>query len=133
MTENIDKVLARGERLALLVDKTEDLLANVREGHGARAPMKQARARTRLARAHVPATCMALPASWAWVALPLRRVPCCPCAQAERFRKASNTIKRVIWWQNMKMRLIVLLAVLLLTLVVFLLVCFSGRNCLRRK
>ena len=29
MTENIEKVLARGERLALLVDKTEDLLANV--------------------------------------------------------------------------------------------------------
>ena len=32
MTENIDKMLARGERLELLTDKTENLMFEVRQG-----------------------------------------------------------------------------------------------------
>jgi hypothetical protein len=36
------------------------------------------------------------------------------------------------WLQNCKMKIVVAFAVLLLALVIFLLVCFSGGNCLKR-
>ncbi|KAG2452164.1 hypothetical protein HYH02_003196 [Chlamydomonas schloesseri] len=78
MTENIEKVLARGEKLELLTDKTENLMN-----------------------------------------------------EADRFQRTGRTLRRKMWWQNCKMKIVVALAVILLAVVIFLLVCFSGGNCLK--
>lgn len=80
MTENIEKVLARGERLELLQDKSDNLLN-----------------------------------------------------EAQRFQAGSRTLKRGLWWANCKMKIVVAFAVILLAVVIFLLVCFSGGNCLKGK
>ncbi|GAX74087.1 hypothetical protein CEUSTIGMA_g1537.t1 [Chlamydomonas eustigma] len=76
MTDNIDKMLQRGEKLELLTDKTENLMS-----------------------------------------------------EADRFQRTAKTIKRMFWWQNCKVKLIVAGAVLLVALVIFLLICFSGTKC----
>ncbi|GFR41756.1 hypothetical protein Agub_g2512 [Astrephomene gubernaculifera] len=78
MTENIEKVLARGEKLELLTDKTENLMN-----------------------------------------------------EADRFQRQGRQLRRKMWWQNCKMKIVVAFAVILLALVIFLLVCFSGGNCLK--
>ncbi|GFR41751.1 hypothetical protein Agub_g2506 [Astrephomene gubernaculifera] len=78
MTENIEKVLARGEKLELLTDKTENLMF-----------------------------------------------------EADRFVRTGRSLRRKMWWQNCKMKIVVAFAVILLALVIFLLVCFSGGNCLK--
>eukprot|EP00201_Polytomella_parva_P018925 CAMPEP_0175071712 /NCGR_PEP_ID=MMETSP0052_2-20121109/19406_1 /TAXON_ID=51329 ORGANISM="Polytomella parva, Strain SAG 63-3" /NCGR_SAMPLE_ID=MMETSP0052_2 /ASSEMBLY_ACC=CAM_ASM_000194 /LENGTH=137 /DNA_ID=CAMNT_0016338935 /DNA_START=270 /DNA_END=683 /DNA_ORIENTATION=+ len=78
MTENIEKVLARGEKLELLTDKTENLVF-----------------------------------------------------EADRFQRTGKALKRKMWWQNCKMKLVIAMAVILLAVVIFLLVCFSGGNCLK--
>ncbi|KAG2452165.1 hypothetical protein HYH02_003197 [Chlamydomonas schloesseri] len=51
--------------------------------------------------------------------------------EADRFRDGAVRVKRKIWWQNCKMKIVVALAVILLAVVIFLLVCFSGGNCLK--
>lgn len=79
MTENIDKMLQRGEKLELLTDKTENLMF-----------------------------------------------------EADRFVRTGRTLRRQMWWQNCKMKLVMLFAVILLAVVIFLLVCFSGGNCLKK-
>jgi len=38
-----------------------------------------------------------------------------------------------MWWQNMKMKLLFVAAIILLALVIFFIACFSGGNCLKRK
>ncbi|KAG2452182.1 hypothetical protein HYH02_003213 [Chlamydomonas schloesseri] len=77
MVENIEKVLERGEKIELLVDKTDDLRN-----------------------------------------------------QAEQFQKKGRQLRNKMWWQNCKMKLVVLLAILVLAVVIFLLVCFTGgKNC----
>ncbi|PNW84222.1 hypothetical protein CHLRE_04g225850v5 [Chlamydomonas reinhardtii] len=78
MTENIDKVLARGEKLELLTDKTENLMF-----------------------------------------------------ESDRFVRTGRALRRRMWMQNCKMKIVVALAVILLAVVIFLLVCFSGGNCLK--
>lgn len=52
--------------------------------------------------------------------------------ESERFVRTSRTLARKMRWQNCKVKLVVLLAVLLLGVVIFLLVCFSGGNCLKK-
>ncbi|PNH06019.1 hypothetical protein TSOC_007685 [Tetrabaena socialis] len=52
-------------------------------------------------------------------------------AQADRFVRTGRTIRRKMQWQNCKMKIVVALAVILLAVVIFLLVCFSGGNCLK--
>ncbi|KAG2425092.1 hypothetical protein HXX76_014001 [Chlamydomonas incerta] len=51
--------------------------------------------------------------------------------EADRFRDGAVRVKRKLWWQNLKMKLVMALAVILLAVVIFLLVCFSGGNCLK--
>ncbi|GIL86019.1 hypothetical protein Vretifemale_14295 [Volvox reticuliferus] len=79
MTENIEKVLARGEKLELLTDKTENLMN-----------------------------------------------------EADRFQRSGRNLRRKMWLQNCKMKIVVVFAVILLAVIIFLLVCFSGGNCLKR-
>lgn len=79
MVENIEKVLERGEKIELLVDKTEDLRN-----------------------------------------------------QAEQFQKKGRQLRNKMWWQNCRMKLLVLLVLLLLGVVLFVIICFSGGNCLKK-
>jgi vesicle-associated membrane protein 72 len=53
--------------------------------------------------------------------------------QAEQFQKKGRSLRNQMWWQNCRMKLIVLFAVLMLGLVIFLLVCFAGKNCLKKN
>uniref|UniRef100_A0A0E0K977 Uncharacterized protein n=1 Tax=Oryza punctata TaxID=4537 RepID=A0A0E0K977_ORYPU len=75
MMQNIEKVLDRGEKIELLVDKTEDLRS-----------------------------------------------------QAQDFRKAGTKIRQKMWWENMKMKLIVFGIVVALILLIVLTVC-RDLNC----
>ncbi|KAL6561863.1 hypothetical protein OROGR_002870 [Orobanche gracilis] len=75
MMENIEKVLDRGEKIEILVDKTETL-------HD----------------------------------------------QAQGFRKAGTQIRRKMWLQNMKIKLIVLAIIIALILIIVLSIC-KGFNC----
>ena len=75
MMENIEKVLERGEKIELLVDKT-DALQN----------------------------------------------------QAEQFQRKGKQLRRAMWWQNCRMKIIVLAIVLAVGLIIFLAACFYGGN-----
>lgn len=75
MMENIEKVLDRGEKIELLVDKTENLRS-----------------------------------------------------QAQDFRTQGTKIRRKMWWQNMKMKLIVFAIIVALILIIILSVC-GGFKC----
>lgn len=80
MSENIEKVLARGEKLDLLVDKTDNLMS-----------------------------------------------------EADRFQKTGRNLRRQMWFQNLKMKIVLGLVVVLLIVIIFLLICFSGRNCISKS
>ncbi|CAN6313939.1 unnamed protein product [Urochloa humidicola] len=75
MMQNIEKVLDRGEKIELLVDKTEDLRS-----------------------------------------------------QAQDFRQQGTKIRRKMWWENMKMKLIVFGIVVALILLIVLTIC-KDFNC----
>lgn len=52
--------------------------------------------------------------------------------QAHRFQKQGTQLRKRMWWQNFRMKLIVIGVVVLLVVVIFLLACFTnGRNCLK--
>jgi hypothetical protein len=77
MMENIEKVLDRGEKLEMLVDKTENLRY-----------------------------------------------------QADQFQKSGKALRNKMWWQNIKMKLLVALILAIVVVVIFCFACFSGnRNC----
>ncbi len=64
--------------------------------------------------------------------LPLvETLPSCVSVQADRFQRTGRTLRRKMWWQNCKMKIVVAFAVILLAVIIFLLVCFSGGNCLK--
>ncbi|KAE8659301.1 VAMP724 protein [Hibiscus syriacus] len=75
MIENIEKVLDRGEKIDILVDKTENLRS-----------------------------------------------------QAQDFRQQGTRMRRKMWWQNMKVKLIVLGILIALILIIVLSIC-GGFNC----
>ncbi|KAE9617558.1 hypothetical protein Lalb_Chr03g0036621 [Lupinus albus] len=77
MMENIEKVLDRGEKIEMLVDKTDNLRS-----------------------------------------------------QAQDFRTQGTKVKRKMWIQNMKMKLIVFGIVLALILIMFMSIC-RGFSCLK--
>ncbi|KAL3146690.1 hypothetical protein ABBQ32_000917 [Trebouxia sp. C0010 RCD-2024] len=79
MVDNIERVLERGEKIELLVDKTDNLRF-----------------------------------------------------QADKFHKTGRQLRSKMWWQNMKMKVLVVLVVLILIFVIFLIVCFSGGNCFKK-
>lgn len=77
MVDNIEKVLERGEKIELLVDKTDNLRF-----------------------------------------------------QADRFHKTGRALRSKMWWQNMKVKIIILVIIILIAVIIFASVCFSGGNCL---
>lgn len=52
--------------------------------------------------------------------------------QAIKFQKTGRQLRSKMWWQNMKMKIIIALIILVLIFVIFLSVCFSGGNCLKK-
>jgi UDP-N-acetylmuramate-alanine ligase len=73
----LERVLERGERIELLVDKTDNLRF-----------------------------------------------------QADKFHKTGRALRTRMWWQNFKVQIIVLLIIVLIAVIIFCSVCFSGGNCL---
>lgn len=47
---------------------------------------------------------------------------------AQMFQKQGRALRSNMWWQNMRIKLIVVLVVLLLVVVIFLLACFAGEE-----
>jgi vesicle-associated membrane protein 72 len=81
MMDNIEKVLDRGEKIELLVDKTENLRF-----------------------------------------------------QADNFHRTGRALRRRMWWQNLKMKLMMGSLVLVVILILFLSFCYSGGNdCTKKK
>jgi hypothetical protein len=81
MMDNIEKVLDRGEKIELLVDKTENLRF-----------------------------------------------------QADNFHRTGRALRRRMWWQNLKMKLIFAFFILVVILILFLSFCFSdGNDCTKKK
>lgn len=78
MVDNIEKVLERGEKIELLVDKTDNLRF-----------------------------------------------------QADKFHKTGRQLRSRMWWQNMKMKLIIVGILILIAVIIFCAVCFSGGNCFK--
>lgn len=78
MLQNVNQVITRGEKLDVLVDKTDDLRN-----------------------------------------------------QAEKFQKQGHQLRRKMWWQNCRMKLIIALCLVLLGVILFVIICFSGGNCLK--
>ncbi len=48
--------------------------------------------------------------------------------QAEQFQRKGKQLRRAMWWQNCRMKLMVLGIVLVLAVVIFLIACFYGGN-----
>eukprot|EP00879_Flechtneria_rotunda_P005114 GHRR01005396.1.p1 GENE.GHRR01005396.1~~GHRR01005396.1.p1 ORF type:complete len:264 (+),score=92.96 GHRR01005396.1:180-971(+) len=81
MSDNIEKVLSRGEKLDLLVDKTDNLMF-----------------------------------------------------EADRFVKSGRALRRKMWWNNIKMKIVMGVAVVMVILIIFLLICFGGgRSCIKKR
>lgn len=65
------------------------------------------------------------------------RLPCAappppfPPLQADKFHKTGRQLRSRMWWQNMKMKLIILAILILIAVIIFCAVCFSGGNCLK--
>uniref|UniRef100_A0A7S0RCA4 V-SNARE coiled-coil homology domain-containing protein n=1 Tax=Pyramimonas obovata TaxID=1411642 RepID=A0A7S0RCA4_9CHLO len=79
MMDNIEKVLDRGDRIELLVDKTEELRF-----------------------------------------------------QADTFYRSGRNLRRKMWWNNIKMKLLIAFVVLLILVIIFCSFCFTGgKNCLK--
>ena len=53
--------------------------------------------------------------------------------QADQFRRQGRDLRNRMWWQNMKVKLLVAAVIAALVIVIFCSVCFSGGNCLKGK
>ena len=52
--------------------------------------------------------------------------------QADKFHKTGRQLRSKMWWQNMKMKILVVMVVLILIFIIFLIVCFAGSsNCIK--
>jgi hypothetical protein len=52
---------------------------------------------------------------------------------AEAFRNQGRTLRRQMWWNNLKVKILIAFLVLVLAVVIFLLACFAGgNNCTKR-
>lgn len=50
---------------------------------------------------------------------------------AQQFHKAGQALRRKMWFDNLKMKILCIAVLLIIALVIFLVVCFSGGNCLK--
>jgi hypothetical protein len=48
--------------------------------------------------------------------------------QADRFHKTGRQLRSKMWWQNMKMKLIITAVVVVLILVLVMIICLSGTD-----
>lgn len=54
--------------------------------------------------------------------------PTTTASQADKFHKTGRQLRSRMWWQNMKMKLIVVFILILIAVIIFCAVCFSGNN-----
>lgn len=157
MSDNIEKVLSRGEKLDLLVDKTDNLMFEVRPrggGHHLAARMPDGShslsSRLRWGPDTIAACATAGGGFPAWgcrtrrLRAPSSPTPAqsqtlcmharlCSCVQADRFVKSGRALRRKMWWNNLKMKLVMGFAVIMVVLIIFLLICFgSGKSCVNK-
>jgi Na+-transporting methylmalonyl-CoA/oxaloacetate decarboxylase gamma subunit len=53
--------------------------------------------------------------------------------QADRFVNSGRALRRKMWWNNLKMKLVMGVAVIMVILIIFLLICFgSGKSCVKK-
>lgn len=165
--ENIEKILQRGEKIELLVGKTDDLATHVSDAGGGFAPYGMHGWRIRVPRLcavwslqmhllcpdarhllhFLPAAHMVAQHSAHHTRAHTRPftaaeggcIGCAHppwlagCAQAETFQKKGRALRSKMWWQNLRMKLCVLGVLIVLGIVIFVLVCFSGGNCIKGK
>jgi hypothetical protein len=122
MSENIEKVLLRGEKLDLLVDKTDNLMFEVRWGGVGWGGPKSVLVQCCLESA-TQATQHGQPAT---AALPLHN-------QADRFVKSGRALRRKMWWNNCKMKLVMSGVVVMVMFIIVLLICFSAGGARARQ
>jgi hypothetical protein len=132
MVDNVEAVLSRGEKLDVLVDKTDGLMNEVGAwtvfgggwaGWGARVGRRSCGPKAEKA-----AAARARP--WRPTQPSPRRPPPRVCAsssfQADRFVKSGRALRRRMCWDNMKMKACVACVVLMALAVIVLLVCAGG-------
>lgn len=135
--DNIEKVLERGEKIELLVDKTDNLRFQVRGwlGRGAVGTLSAAGMSRGCLQRHMQPAVDCAQALHQPVDASSRpsldsHLPTCsprvPAPQADKFHKTGRQLRSRMWWQNMKMKLIVVFILILLAVIIFCAVCFSG-------
>lgn len=95
------QVLDRGEKIELLVDKTESLQFQV----------------------HDTLQCLQLK-----ITLAIVLIGNCECTQADSFQRQGRQLRRKMWFQNLQMKLMVGGAILLFIVIVWLFAC-GGFKC----
>jgi len=117
MVQNIEQVLARGEKIEDLVDKTDQLRfqAEVRTGPACS-----------LLRWVTGRSLQGLGSPWVLSHTLCRvRDPHRMCFPPQSFQKQSQSVRRSLAWQNMKMKLIVISLILVVLLIIILVACNS--------
>ena len=53
--------------------------------------------------------------------------------QADNFHRTGRALRRRMWWQNLKMKLLLAFAIIAVILIVFCIFCFQGgKNCTKK-
>ena len=111
MVDNIEKVLERGEKIELLVDKSENLRDRV--SHSCQVLPAG------------PAKCVRPTDAWRFLYLPIS------LQQANEFQTKGRQLRRKMWWNNVKIKIFLAVLVLVIVIIIFLITCFSGGNCFK--
>lgn len=54
--------------------------------------------------------------------------------QADQFQKSGRSLRNKMWWQNVKMKLMVFMVVAIIIVIIFCFACFSGgKDCTKKK
>ena len=54
--------------------------------------------------------------------------------QADRFVKSGRALRRKMWWNNCKMKVVMAFVVVMVIIIIFLLICFSSSvKCIKHK
>ena len=133
------QVLQRGEKLDILVDKTEHLSLEVGGTLMRCAACCVLRAALR-AVLHCVLRCVrhekkrhAHPLTPKHPGGRACKQNTTPLRQADRFQKTGRQLRNKMWWSSMRMKLLVGASVVLLILIIFLCACFAGgRNCTKK-
>ena len=130
MMDNIEKVLDRGEKIELLVDKTENLRVRIvfPKSQDCLLPLCD----------YLLCTTYITSALFAHTSYEdYERTDTFLLQsqfQADNFHKTGRALRRRMWWQNLKMKLVFASFVVIVILILFLSFCYSnGNDCTKKK